>query len=312
MRRWIKTLLLVVAIVVVVVARYAIGNREYAAAGRVTEVFIVRGIGSLFMDFRLKLLLAIVTIVLIAVDWIRNKRPDLFWVAVAGTAIAALLEILAIVSGERLIQVNRLFGLDLPLLVDLPLRAISEFAFYAVLLVFFADRMLPRESQRSAIIAFVFVTLAFNAVSFANGIQSPDYGGEVLSRRAMTGTGSLLLMGLLVWIVVAFFWTRPRSPDDRAGRYLLARPTDADRRRGLLLLLLLAIFLSVGQATEVLAGARWVEVGPFGGTRHAPLWLELLGLAYNALVEGAVYYMPYFTIPLGLRLVRSIQPGQAW
>ena len=87
MRRWIRTLLLVVAIVVVVVARYAIGNREYTQAGYVTEVFIVRGIGSLFMDFRLKLPLTIVTIVLIAVDWTRNKRPDLFWVAVAGTAI---------------------------------------------------------------------------------------------------------------------------------------------------------------------------------------------------------------------------------
>ena len=309
MRRWIKTLLLVVVIIVVVVARYAIGNREYTQAGYVTEVFIVRGIGSLFMDFRLKLLLTIVTIVLIVVDWTRNKRPDLLWVAVAGTAIAALLEILAIVSGERQIQVNRLFGLALPLIVDLPLRAISEFAFYAVLLVFTADRMLRPESRRPAIIAFVFVTLAFNAVSFANGIQSPDYGGEVLSRRAMTGTGSLLLMGLLVWIVAAFFWTRPRAPGDPAGRYLFVRPTDADRRRGLLLLLLLAIFLSVGQATEVLAGARWVEVGPFDGTRHAPLWVELLGLAYNALVEGAVYYMPYFTIPLGLRLVRSIQPG---
>jgi hypothetical protein len=121
----------------------------------------------------------------------------------------------------------------------------------------------------------------------------------------MTGTGSLLLMGILVYLVVAFFWTRPRSAGDQAGRYLLARPTDADRQRGLYLLILLAVFLSVGQLTEVLAGARWVEIGPFESPRHARLWVELLGLAYNALVEGAVYYMPYFTVPAGLKLLES-------
>ena len=78
-------------------------------------------------------------------------------------------------------------------------------------------------------------------------------------------------------------------------------------RRGLCLLILLAIFLSAGQLTEYLAGARWVEIGPFGSTRHAPPLVELLGLAYDALVEGAVYYMPYYTIPLGLKLVESIK-----
>jgi hypothetical protein len=307
MVRWMARLLLIVAIVVGVIARYAIGNAEFSRTGNVTEVFIVRGIGSLFMDFRLKLLLTLVTVALIVFDWVRNKRPDLFWVGVAGTAIAALLEILAIASGERQIQANELFGLALPLVVDLPLRAIAEFAFYAVLLLFFADRMLQCKTRKRTIVVFVLVTVAFSAVSFVNGIQTPNYGGQVLSRRAMTGTGSLLLMGLLVYLVAAFFMTRPRSAGDCAGRYLLARPTDADRQRGRSLLVLLAIFMSVGELTEVLAGARWVEIGPFASPRHARPWIELLGLAYNALIEGAVYYVPYFTVPVGFKLITSIK-----
>jgi hypothetical protein len=96
-------------IVTIVVARYAVGKYEFSQIGSVTEIFIIRGVGSLFMDFRLKLLLTMATVVLIAVDWKRSKRPDYFWVGVAGTLIAALLEILAIASGERQIQVNHSF-----------------------------------------------------------------------------------------------------------------------------------------------------------------------------------------------------------
>jgi hypothetical protein len=165
--------------------------------------------------------------------------------------------------------------------------------------------MRQEKTRRIAIIVFAIATVAFNAVSFANGLQTPNYGGDVLSRRAMTGTGSLIFMGIIVYIVAAFFTTRPRSEGDKAGRYLLVRPTDADRQRGLYLLVLLAIFLSIGQLTEYLAGARWVETGPFGGTRHAHPLVELVGLAYNALVEGAVYYMPYFVVPVGFKLVQS-------
>jgi hypothetical protein len=246
-------------------------------------------------------------VALIAIDWRRNKRPDYFWVGVAGTLIAALLEILAIASGERQLQVNYLFGFKLPLIVDLPVRAIAEFAFYAVLLLFFTDRMLQEKTRKNTIIVFAIVTVAFNAVSFANGIQTPNYGGDVLSRRAMTGTGSLILMGIIVYAVAAFFLTKPKSEGGEAGKYLLLRPSHPDRQRGLHLLILLAVFLSVGQLTEYLAGARWVEIGSFESTQHAHPLIELLGLAYNALVEGAVYYMPYYTIPLGLKLVESIR-----
>jgi hypothetical protein len=85
------------------------------------------------------------------------------------------------------------------------------------------------------------------------------------------------------------------------------KPTDGDRRRGFYLLVLLAVYFSAGQMTEYLAGARWIEIGAVGRTQHARPWIEFVGLAYNALVEGAVFYMPYFTIPLGLRLVESIE-----
>lgn len=300
-------LLLIGLIIVLVVARYAIGSYEYSREGVVTEVFVIRGLASLFMNFNIKLIYAIATVILFVYDWRRKDRLDYFWVGLTGTLIAAILEALAILSGERQFQVNYLFGIELPLLVDLVVRAIAEFAFYAVMLLFFADRMLREETRKNSIIAFAIVTIALSGVSFANGIQTPNYGGEVASRRAMTGTGSLILMGIITYAAVAFFLTKPKSQESRTGKYLRIKPTDEDRRRGLYLLVLLTIYFSVGQIAEYLAGARWIEIGAIGRTQHAHPFIEFLGLTYNALVEGAVFYMPYFTIPLGLKLVESIK-----
>jgi hypothetical protein len=123
----------------------------------------------------------------------------------------------------------------------------------------------------------------------------------------MTGTGSLILMGIIGLAVFAFFVTKPRTAGDNPGRFLFSKPDKALRKRGFYLFILLAIFLSVGQLTEFLAGVRWIEAGPFGDTRHAHPVIELVGLAYNCLVEGAVYYMPYFTIPAGLGLIKIRQ-----
>jgi hypothetical protein len=158
-------------------------------------------------------------------------------------------------------------------------------------------------------IAFAIVTLALSSLSFANGIQSPNYGGEVASRRAMTGTGSLLLMGLITYATVAFFLTRPKPGKQRSGRYLRTRPTDHDRKKGLYLFVLLTVAFTLGQAAEYLAGARWVEIGAIGSTQHAQPQVEFLGLTYNVLFEGAIFYMPYYTIPLGLGLIASITKG---
>jgi hypothetical protein len=127
-----KTLLLIGLIVVVIVARYAIGRYEYTNAGSVTEIFVIRGSDSLFMDSRVKLLLAIATVALIAYDWRISKRPDYFWAGLTGLVIAAALEALAILSGERQFRSNDLFGIQLPFVIDLFVRAVAEFAFYVV------------------------------------------------------------------------------------------------------------------------------------------------------------------------------------
>ncbi len=59
--------------------------------------------------------------------------------------------------------------------------------------------------------------------------------------------------------------------------------------------------------SEYLAGVRWIETGAVGATQHAPPLVELIGLAYNVVFEGTVFYVPYYTIPVGLGLVRSVE-----
>jgi len=300
-----STLLLIILIIAVIVARYAVGNYEARQRGAVTEVYVIRGPGSLFMDFNIKLLYAVTTVVLIAVGWRQKGRSDYLWIAVTGTLIAAILEGLAILSGERQFQVNYLFGVELPLLVDLALRGAAEFAFYAVAFLWLADGMLKETAKKTWVITFAVVTIVLSAVSFANGIRIPNYGGDVPSRRAMTGTGSLILMGIIAYATLAFFLTKPRSDEDSTGSYLRTKPTDGDRRRGLHLAVLLTIYFAVGQLTEYLAGVRWVEIGAVGATQHAPPLVELIGLIYNVVFEGTLFYVPYYTIPVGLGLVKS-------
>jgi hypothetical protein len=57
-----QKLILVALVLVIVFGRYYVGKNEYQTTGKVTEIFIIRGPGSSYMDFNLKFLLAIVAI----------------------------------------------------------------------------------------------------------------------------------------------------------------------------------------------------------------------------------------------------------
>ena len=127
--------------VAIVIGRCAIGRMEYQTENKVTEVFIIRGLGSSYVDFNLKFFIVISLIAIVLYDWKKNGRFDYFLIALvcaAGIPIEAYIQL----TGRRDIQTSLLFGMQMPYLLQLTLQSLADSSFDAVLMLFFADRMI--------------------------------------------------------------------------------------------------------------------------------------------------------------------------
>lgn len=291
-----KQLLLIGLILTIVVGRYAIGRQEYLTEDRITEIFIIRGLGSSYVDFNLKFFLVIALTAIVLYDWRRNKRLDYLLIALicaSGTPVEAYVQL----TGRRVIQTSHLFGMKLPFLLQLIIQSLADSSFDVVLMLFFADRMMKEKTRKNARIGLIVVMILWLAVLFSNGIQTPDYGGEVASRRVISGTGELAVVLTVAFIASQFFFTE--------NKYLLATPSSDDKRRGFYLLSLLIVYGAVGTLGMYLSGQRWVEIGVEGSTQHAPLFVELLGFAYNFTFEYAFMYMIPYTVAVGLKIISA-------
>jgi hypothetical protein len=282
----------------IVFGRYAIGKQEYQSTNKVTEIFIIRGSGSSYMDFNLKFILAISAIAITVYDWRKNHRLDYFWIVLIVT-LGLPIEAYVQMTGRRIFHQNYLFGIKLPYLVQLLIQSLSEMSFDTVLLMFLGERMMNEKTRKNAMIVFAAIMVAWLALIFSNGIQTPVYGGEVPSRRVISGTGELAVVLTAAAVTSAFFLTE----DGR--RYILAVPSKEDKRRGLFLLILLIIYGAVGQIGMYLAGVRWVEIGVLGSTMHAPILIEIVGFMYNFIFEYAFAYTQTFAIAVGLKLIKT-------
>lgn len=275
------------------------------------NVYMVRGgvgVGPFNTDFNVKFVFLVATVCLVLYDWRISKRTDYFWVAVFGTAIWSAAESVLQLGGFRAFQQNYLFGIPLPLFVAIPFQGLVEGGFIAVTCLFFGDRVREEKTRWMSIIGFSVLMVALFGGAFINGIQVPNYGGEVPSRRNMTPIIPLVFLGLLTYANIAFFiiHPRPRWEGRRLGTYLKIKPTKSDRMRGWYLFILMTIFGTVWTLAEYLAGTRWIEVGVVGDTRHAPPIIEFLALAFDIVIEITVAYIPFYTLPLGLGLIASL------
>ncbi len=274
------------------------------------NVYMIRGgegVGPFNTDFNIKFIFAIITIILIIYDWKVNNRLDYFWVSIFGTAIWSTAETFLQLSGTREFQQNYLFGYPLPLYISIPFQGLVEGAFIAVICLFFADllRSDNDKTKKIAAISYLILMILLFAGAFVNGVQTPNYGGDVPSRRNMTNWISLIFLGVFIYANITFFLIKPKSEDSRIGKYLLIYPTDGDRQRGLYLFILMTIFGAVWTIAEYLAGTRWIEVGTLGNTTHAPPLIEFLALSFDVIVEISIAYIPFYTLPLGLKLIKS-------
>jgi len=189
--------------------------------------------------------------------------------------------------------------MELPYFLQLTIQSLADSSFDVVLMLFFADRMLKKKTRKNAVLGFVLVTVLWLAILFSKGFQTPNYGGEVASRRVISGTGELAVVLTVTFIVLLFFFTE--------NKYLLATPSDEDKRRGLYLLYLLILYGAIGTIGMYLSGQRWIEIGILGSTQHAPLLVELAGFTFNFTFEYSFTYTLSYTVAVGLKLIRAIR-----
>jgi hypothetical protein len=259
------------------------------------SIFMIRG-GFLGEDFSFKILFTFFTIALVLFDKIRNKRLDYFWVFVFGTIIWIGIEALLQVSGGRIMPNRILFGIQLPLWLSLPIQCIAEGSFVAVFSLFIADLILDVNTKKYGIILLVItIVTLFITVFFIYGIETPNIGGQVPSRRNVFKIGSVITVGIICGVAVYWLITTGPTP----------------RKRGLYLFLFMLIIGGAWITFNVLAGQKWVEIGienpngTYSNLRRAPLLIEIVVLMYDIIFEIALIYVPFLAIPYMLGLIKK-------
>lgn len=251
------------------------------------NIYMIRG-GTFGFDFNIKLIITIVTLLICFYDWKTKKRKDYFYIFIIGTIFWVCVETVLQLVGTRDMATNFLFGIEIPLLVSIPLQAVSEASFVAVLGIFIGERLLLRKKESKnrdsieALIALIgFISLELITIFLIDGIKIPNVGGEVPSRRNMFTIPSITFLAIMVLIDV--IW--------------LIKTNKEFRKRGFAIIigmLFIAITFTLG---GFLSGNRWIEVGTPPLYERAPPLIEFLALSYDAIVEITLAYVPYLAIP---------------
>jgi len=268
------------------------------------NVFMIRG-GTFGFDFGYKLIIAIITILICIYDWKTNdKRLDYFWVFLTGTLIFCLFEVMMQFFGIRAIQEKFLFGINITtwLWLTIPLQAISEAAFVAILGIFFSDKIMEEETRRQWTVYFIIVMVLRYVIptivllSMGHNYADVNAGDpSIPSRRDIFAIGTIFSISILSFL--ALYW--------------LIRTDSQSRKRGLYLIYVMLLISVVWTIGEWITGQRWIEVGimnpdgSYSNLRRADPLLEFVILTYDAVIEMTLIYTAFVAIPYLLKLIKS-------
>lgn len=112
----------------------------------------------------------------------------------------------------------------------------------------------------------------------------------IYSRRNMTETGTLIALSISVAIGV--IW--------------LIRTDKKSRKRGLYMIGVMVIIMTVWSFGEWFSGQRWIEVGLEGGpwTLASPI-LQFGMFAYDIIIEMGLFTLCFLAIPAIFKLIKS-------
>ena len=262
-----------------------------------TEIYIIRG-GFFGWEFTLKLLYVILGLILCIYDWKKNKRKDYFWVLIFGTLLYVGSETMLFFFGGRVMQEKILLGLDVTSMpwLWIPLLAIGDVVVLAVISLFFADRIRNSETRKKWGIIFIIWVFIRDVLpyliifSLGDTFATVSKGDPLIpSRRNMIETGTLIALSSLVVLGLIWFFRTDKN----------------SRTRGLYMLGVMLILMTVWTLGEWFAGQRWIEIGPEGSPTYAPPLIQVGMLLYDIIVEMGLFTLCFLAFPSFLKLIKS-------
>jgi len=255
---------------------------------KISSIWMIRN-GSFGFDYNIKLILSIATIIMVLYDWKTKKRLDYLWVFLIATAFWAGIEALQQLLGIRQMTTHLLLGFPLPIYISAPIQGMAEAAFVAVFGLFVGDRLVQDNKWKVALIPIITFIVFQATMLIVDGGQAPNVGGAVYSRRDMFTLASILLVSVMSALAVIFYV--------KADKEL--------RKRGLMMLGGMFIVSISFTIFQWFGGVRWIEIGTLTTLARAPPLIEFGALAYDALIEVGLIYVPFFTVPVWVKLIKS-------
>ena len=261
------------------------------------NIYIIRG-GFFGWEFTHKLLYIIFGLVICIYDWKKNKRKDYFWLLIFGTMMYIGSETMLFLSEGRIMYEKFLFGMNVTSMhwLSIPMMAIADVVILSIICLFFADRIRTPETRRKWGFLFIIWLFCRDIVpyiilfSLGNTFATISIGDPFIpSRRSMIEIGTLTALSITIAIGIIWLFTTDKE----------------SKKRGLYMIAVMLILMTVWTFGEWLAGQRWIEVGPEGGPwTLAPPPLQFGMLAYDIVIEMGLFTLCFLAIPALLKLIK--------
>ncbi len=260
-------------------------------------IFIIRG-GFFGWEFTIKLLYVIFGLILCIYDWKKNKRKDYFWVVIFGTILYIGSETMLFFFGGRVMQEKLLFGIDITTMpwLWIPLLSLGDVVMLAVIALFFADRIRNLETRKKWGILFIVWLVCRDVLpyvilfGFGNRFDTINSGYDLIySRRNMIEMGTII--ALITLVSIGIIW--------------LVKTDKKSRKRGLYMIGVMLILMTVWSFGEWFSGQRWIEVGPEGSWTLAPPLLSFVMFVYDIVIEMGLFTVCFLAFPYFLKLIKS-------
>ena len=251
------------------------------------DVFMIRN-GLFGQDYGMKLVLALVGLTICFVFWHRSKKRDYVAVFLTGSVVWGFFEILITVLNIRYIEDARLFGFDLHWLPASVLRGASEGSVVALVGITAGDFIPRKDTRNKALLAGILLLSFFVARTLLTGLPVRAVGEAVLSRRAVFAWPSVLFFMLI--LAFNMYWY-----------FRMSDPATRNRARNMFIAII--VFSLIWSSAQYIANVRWIEIGVL---QAVPL-LEILVFAWDIVLEVAMCYVSFYTIPQTLGLLTQEQ-----
>lgn len=248
-----------------------------------TLVYLIRN-GQFAEDYGFKLILTLIALVVCIVLSILRKKYDYLAVFFTGIIIWSLFEIIMTAVGVRIIVEGYLFKphLELHWVIASILRGTSEGAVVAIVGIIFGDYIPKKKTWKYALPAGLLLIGYFMFRTLRNGLATRDVGGLVSSRREVFAWPSVLFFATFVVFTVIWFIF---SKDPKL------------RKRALSMFVTVLIFATLWAVAQYFANTRWIEIDTGGSFVEASPIITILVFAWDLIIEVALCYVAFYTIP---------------